>query len=508
MTLINDYIADDDKIVIEIPAGLRTSEFLELGRMFLRDDEFEIVEILDNIDVEESPFFEEFKMPEESKASGESDSINVVTFAPDKDLLKRDIYKRLSAITGKTLPWGTLTGVKPLKMYEKYMKQLGSVGSAQDKLKESYLVSDEKIARLNRIETNQLEVLHYRDETSILDHNLVSLYIGIPFCPSRCSYCSFFSEDIETVKPESVQAYLDALYKEIDFVSKKLWDNHMLLESIYIGGGTPTALNPKQVSDLLDKAWTSFPKLEDCEFTLEAGRPDTITAQMSQAIADSHVTRISINPQSMKDETLELIGRNHTSRDICEAIELAKSHGIDNINADVIAGLPGETLEDFKETINSLIDLEVCGITVHTLSIKKGSNLIADNSEYHHDRCGSVAPMVDYAYERLIEAGFEPYYIYRQKNMIDNLENIGYAKPGHGNVYNIRIMEEKQTIIALGAGASTKVYYPDMNRIDHIFNVKIARDYVQRIDELIERKNREDIYAYESTEGDKGHTAR
>lgn len=285
-----------------------------------------------------------------------------------------------------------------------------------------------------------------------------------------------------------VGSYIKALRKEIKSVGKILADKGLKIQSIYIGGGTPTAIDAQHLGELLKEIEDTFCMDDVKEYTLEAGRPDSITEEKLATIARSRVNRISINPQTMKDETLVRIGRSHTSGDIIEAFNLARELGFDNINMDVIAGLPGEDINDFMYTLDEIKKLAPESITVHTMSVKRASRLNDEKNSYDLTDEDEVTKMVDSAYEFIKDIGLKPYYLYRQKNILGNLENIGYSKPGAESIYNIQIMEERQTIIALGAGATTKLVYPKEDRIERVFNVKSVEEYISRIDEMIGRK--------------------
>ncbi|MBO5665841.1 MAG: coproporphyrinogen dehydrogenase HemZ, partial [Firmicutes bacterium] len=317
------------------------------------------------------------------------------------------------------------------------------------------------------------------------DPNAVGIYAGIPFCPTRCVYCSFTSNQ---VKYEKIPPYLKALHKEIDFVGQHLKNIGRQAESIYIGGGTPTTLNADDLGQLIAKMKGAFDMSGVQEFTVEAGRPDTITEDKLRVIKESGVGRISINPQSMKQRTLELIGRSHTPGEIVDAFKKAKEVEIPIINADLITGLPEEQPEDFRETLERIIELDPENITVHTLAVKRASKLIEQDADYNYRQGEVVREMLAIASEKLTACGYEPYYMYRQKHMSGNFENIGWSKPGTESIYNIRIMEEDQTIVAMGAGGISKMYYPEENRLERVPNVSNYEIYIDRIDEMIERK--------------------
>ncbi len=400
-----------------------------------------------------------------------------------RDTIKRELYNLLKDLTGSEPEWGTMTGVRPLKLALDKYKELGSIEKLNDCLSTLYLMSDRKIKLLDEIIDYQLKHVEEPDPAKL------SLYVGIPFCPTRCAYCSFASN---VADEGEIAKYLENLYKEIRYTGElnKESSKAASIESIYIGGGTPTTLNAKQLERLIDEIATSFDiKPSEIEFTVEAGRPDTITADKLQALKDKGISRISINPQTMKDDTLKLIGRNHSAEDITKAYDAASKYGFEIINADIIAGLPEEDYEDFVATLEKVIGLGANNITVHTLSVKRGSKMKDEDPSYYRRNAKVVARMLEYAHDRLIAEGFYPYYIYKQKHQIGAFENIGYCKENTHSLYNIRIMEEKQTIIALGAGAIGKVYFPSEDRLERIPNVANYRVYDERFDEMLRRKN-------------------
>ncbi len=316
----------------------------------------------------------------------------------------------------------------------------------------------------------------------------VSLYIGIPFCPTRCLYCSFVSNS-GAKSAKLIPEYLECLKKEIAYTADIIKQNGNIIESVYIGGGTPTTLSADMLSELFDAININFDLSAVKEFTVEAGRPDTVTKDKLKTIKNYNIDRISINPQTMNNETLKIIGRNHTPDDIRNAMFLARDCGINTINMDIIAGLPGETLDMFKYTVEEVEKLNPENTTVHTMSIKRSSKLNETLDNYQLTDGNQVSKMVDYAREQIMANGKNPYYLYRQKNMLGNLENVGYATPGTESVYNIYIMEEVQTIISLGCGGVTKTVDRTTDRIERIFNVKEPKDYIERIDEMLKRKD-------------------
>ena len=396
-----------------------------------------------------------------------------------KDRFKRLIYTALSDYSGRKLPWGTLTGIRPTKIPMAMLEEGASDEEIKTYMEETYYCSEEKIRLSTDIakwERKLLEPIDYEDG--------YSLYVGIPFCPSTCLYCSFTSYPLVKWQ-KRVDEYLDALCKELDYIAEELKDK--VLNSVYIGGGTPTTLSAEQMDRLLTKIEDNFEFTHVQEFTVEAGRPDSVTREKLEAIKKHKVDRISVNPQTMKDETLKIIGRHHTVAQTVESYQLAREVGFDNINMDLIIGLPGETKEDVAHTLKELAKLAPDSITVHSLAIKRAARLNLFKDTYEEMGLENSAEIMDLTYESCKEQGLLPYYLYRQKNMAGNFENVGYAKADKAGIYNILIMEEKQSIVAAGAGASTKMVYPG-GRIERIENVKDVGQYIQRIDEMIQRK--------------------
>lgn len=404
-----------------------------------------------------------------------------------KNVLKQELYKMVSTGLGRELPWGTLSGIRPTKIAMKLLDEGASDDEVFRYMKDVYLASDEKA---------QLSVDIAKREKALLDKvdydNGYSLYIGIPFCPSTCAYCSFTSYPLGVWR-KSVDRYLDALEKEIDYTAQKFY--HKKLNSIYIGGGTPTTLEPYQLDGLIRKIRCSF-DLKDClEFTVEAGRPDSITREKLMALKKNGISRISVNPQTMKQETLDIIGRHHTVEDTIESFKLARELGFDNINMDLIMGLPEESIDDVKHTMEVIKELNPDNVTIHSLAIKRAARLTIFKDRYQDMQMVNTQEHMSVCEKYCKEIGLEPYYLYRQKGMAGNMENVGYAKTGKAGVYNILIMEEKQTIVACGAGASTKRVWAEPNpdgthRIERCENVKDVGQYIDRIDEMIERKQK------------------
>ena len=414
------------------------------------------------------------------------------TFAVDalgrpetKNRLKQNLYELLSEATGQHLPWGTLTGIRPTKIPMKLLEEGKSRDEIYAYMKQTYFASDEKIRLATDIAERELSLL------SKIDYdNGYSLYIGIPFCPTTCLYCSFTSYPIASWA-KRVDSYLDALEREIEFAAVKFAGRH--LNSIYIGGGTPTTLEPYQLDRLIRKIKCSF-DLSDClEFTVEAGRPDSITYEKLKVLRQHGISRISINPQTMKQETLKLIGRHHTVEQMVESFHMARELGFDNINMDLIMGLPEETLDDVRRTMEQVAELAPDNLTVHSLALKRAARLNMFKEDYKDYKIINTQEHMDLVADCAAQMGLFPYYLYRQKGMAGNLENVGYAKEGMAGVYNVLIMEEKQTIVACGAGASTKRVWTEPNpdgthRIERAENVKDVAQYITRINEMIQRK--------------------
>lgn len=397
-----------------------------------------------------------------------------------KNKLKQVLYKLLSQLTGQTLPWGNLTGIRPTKIAMGLIESGMSNIQTAEYMRNTYFTSKEKTALAITIANRERELLKDIDY-----EKGYSLYVGIPFCPSICLYCSFSSSPLQRWK-DQVDAYLDALLKELDFISEAMKDR--TLDTIYIGGGTPTILEPEQLERLLEHINARFPVYQVKEYTVEAGRPDSITREKLQAIRKFPVTRISVNPQTMNQATLELIGRRHTVEDTRHAFALARECGFDNINMDIIVGLPGEQKEDVQHTLEEIKKLDPDSLTVHSLAVKRAARLNMFKEQYEEMEFINNQEIMDMAMKYAYECQMGPYYLYRQKNMCGNLENIGYAKVDKAGIYNILIMEEKQSILAAGAGASTKFVFQNGERIERAENVKDVANYISRIDEMIERK--------------------
>ena len=443
------------------------------------------------------PRTEVMQYQEQAEQTRTAQDIVIEPEVPEKDgrskkelheAFKCRLYTKLSAQLNKTLPWGYLTGVRPSKIAYTLLEKGADREQILEEFTKKHLVSEKKAQLALQVAQTEKSILEKMDYK-----NGYSLYIGIPFCPTTCLYCSFTSYSLAAYQSK-VQPYLEALLKEMKYVSEAMRGRR--LDTVYFGGGTPTTLSAGQLDMLLTELERQFDLSACRELTVEAGRPDSITYEKLCVLKAHHVDRISINPQTMNQQTLDLIGRRHTVEQIEEAFALAGKAGLDNINMDMILGLPGENKEMVQHTLEKIKALAPESLTVHSLAIKRAAALNIWREKYldlQMDNSDEIVSMAaDYAHQR----GHQPYYMYRQKNMAGNFENVGYSKPGLECIYNILIMEEKQTIIAMGAGASTKIVFQNeteggqAGRIERIENVKDVTNYIQRIDEMIERKRK------------------
>lgn len=420
-----------------------------------------------------------FLQPCEYKITSEGIGDLVFWGSDDKNQTKRDIYDALSSVTGKHPKWGIITGIRPVKLFGDIQRRENSSERAVEIFRKDYLVSEEKARLVSEIFNHQQNVFGFAGR------NTAGVYIGIPFCPSRCLYCAFTSNNADDKK---IKSYLEALFKEIDCVSDMMLKSGMSAESIYIGGGTPTVLCESDLDRLLLRINERFFSSDTLEFTVEAGRPDTLNKEKIRIIENNGATRISINPQSMRDETIKAIGRNHTAAEVVDAVKTTKKISRLAVNMDIIAGLSGEEPNDFKYSIDRILDLDVENITVHSLAVKRSSRLAAADKNYHYSHGESVSEMLDLAAEKLRNSGYAPYYLYRQKHMSGALENVGYAKNKFEGLYNVRMMDEHQMIVALGAGGISKAYDYETESFTRVPNVSNYEVYIQRIDEMIKRK--------------------
>ncbi|MBR1824849.1 MAG: coproporphyrinogen dehydrogenase HemZ [Ruminococcus sp.] len=412
--------------------------------------------------------------------TAEVSSVKLDGNCADKDIeytLCRLIYELLVRMTGIDPPWGLLTGIRPVKKVVDLIRQGKSESEVYSALGEKYLVSPKKMKLAYDTAVNQLPILDR------IDRKAVSLYVSIPFCPTRCSYCSFVSHSMDSAI-KLMPDYIKALCRELEIIGKMVRETNTKIDTIYFGGGTPTSISADDLRAVMTAVQENFDLANVREYSVEAGRPDTITEEKLRVIKEMGAQRISVNPQTLNDEVLKVIGRKHSGADALKAFEMARKVGFDNINTDLIAGLPTETFDSFKNTLDKMTELSPESITVHTLTIKRSAALFeADKAQ----RSQPAAEMVDYSIEKLMSEGYLPYYMYRQKNTVDNLENVGYAKKGCESYYNIFIMDETQTILGAGCAASTKLVYPD-NKIVRIHNYKFPYEYIRSFDKLMEKK--------------------
>ncbi len=392
-----------------------------------------------------------------------------------KRLIKQTLYDLLRAITGIHPPWGSLTGIRPTRLFYEQLEEGLSMDEAQAMMETKYDLLPGKAALLNDIVFTQQAMPKPTD-------NQVDIYIGIPFCTSLCAYCSFSSGEIGNGK--LVPPYLEALEKEMAATAALMKECGLALRALYIGGGTPTSLNETQFGWLIDKMNAYFPGA--MEITVEAGRPDTITMEKLLTLKNAGVTRISINPQTFNDKTLQLIGRHHTAKDVFNAYEMARDAGITHINMDIIAGLPGESLEDFQYSMDQVLTLHPESLTIHTLALKRSSRLHLEGATLPDGV--QTSQMVALGAQTAKALSLSPYYLYRQKYMAGNQENVGYALPGHSCLYNVDMMEETANILGVGAGAMSKRLFGLEGRIERAPNVSDILIYLKRTDEMISRK--------------------
>lgn len=390
------------------------------------------------------------------------------------------LYKICSEDTKRELPWGTLTGIRPTKIAMTMLGEGKTEQEIQDYMRNIMLCGKEKTELSLDIAKREQSILKTFDYK-----NGYSLYIGIPFCPTTCAYCSFTSYPISKWK-EDVDEYLTHVEMELDYIAKQFQNRP--LHTVYFGGGTPTTLEPYQLDRILKKVEQTFDLSHCIEFCVEAGRPDSITREKLETLKNHAVTRISINPQTMKEETLKLIGRRHTVEQVKEAYRLAREVGFTNINMDMILGLPDETEEDIHSTLEQLKQLAPDNLTVHSLAIKRAARLNIQKESFADTKSINSEAIIEMTADYASQMGMKPYYLYRQKNMTGNMENVGYAVPGKEGIYNILIMEELQTIVGAGAGATTKAVFGD--RIERAENVKDVATYIQKTEDMIARKQK------------------
>ena len=400
----------------------------------------------------------------------------------DNELVSAQLlYKLLCDFTGLTQPWGILTGVRPVKLLRRLAEE-SSEEQAVKKFEKDFFVSNEKIELSRETEHNERKILELSKPESF------SLYVGIPFCPSRCSYCSFVMASIERAE-KLIEPYTKLLCEEIKQTAEIANKLGLRLETVYFGGGTPTTLSAEQLDTVLGTVNNSFDMSTCREFTVEAGRPDTIDIAKLFALKENKVDRISINPQTVNDVVLKTIGRKHTAQQFFDAFELARKCGFDNINTDLIAGLPTDTPESFKNSLDSIVRLNAECITVHTLCMKRASRLTTEGVTLDLQQARDAREMLAYTQNILGQNEYIPYYMYRQSRMVGNLENVGWSKRGFESLYNVYVMDETHTILACGSGGVTKLKRNNPDYLERIFNFKYPYEYIDRFDELIQRKS-------------------
>ncbi len=398
------------------------------------------------------------------------------------------LYKILSEYSGISQPWGLLTGVRPVKLLRKISGEIGTE-AALDRFTSEFFVSKDKAELACMTEKNERKIIELSKPESF------SLYVGIPFCPSRCSYCSFVMSSVERAQ-KLIEPYVDLLCEELRATAKAARDLGLRLESVYFGGGTPTTLSAEQLNKVLSTVNSEFDMTTCREFTVEAGRPDTVTDDKLISLKENNVERISINPQTVNDDVLRAIGRKHTAEQFYDAFNLARKHGFNNINTDLIAGLPSDTVQSFRNSLDSMLRLNAESITVHALCMKRASSLSLDGKILNREEALSAREMLGYAQSRLSAEKYIPYYLYRQTRMVGNLENVGWSKPGCESLYNVYVMDETHTILACGSGGVTKLRDSGSDFLKRVFNFKYPYEYIGRFDEILQRKS--EIYDFYS----------
>lgn len=463
-------------------------ELENLTRLFYPNEKISVIKDSENFSEPYIKAFRNDKLYVEVKVGSFFDGANasVVDDTEDERMLCEMLYKILCNLTSVTPPWGMITGVRPVKFY-RHLKETTGEGEADEYFLKKLFVSDEKLRLSKTTEKIEKRIIDLSTEKSF------SLYISIPFCPSRCHYCSFVQSSIERSK-HLVEPYVDLLCDELRRTAQIASDLNLRLETVYMGGGTPTSLSAEQLNRILSVVNECFDMSLCREFTVEAGRPDTITSDKLYSLKENNVERISINPQTLNNSVLEAVGRRHTAEQTIEAYELARRIGFKSINTDLIAGLPTDTVGSFRNTLDKIISLNPECITVHTLSIKRSADLTQNGTSINRDDAVNTAKMLSYANEKLFGYEYFPYYLYRQSRMVGNLENTGWSKKGFESLYNIYVMDETHTILGCGAGAVTKLKRFNTTYLERIFNFKYPYEYIDRFNELLDRKQK--IYTF------------
>lgn len=393
------------------------------------------------------------------------------------------LYRILTKLTGIVPSWGILTGVRPIKLLRRLVETEGGEAQASRYFTDQLLVTPGKTQLA-------LQTMHEERRLFALSRpESFSLYVSIPFCPTRCAYCSFVSQTVERAA-KLIPDYVDLLCQELEQTAAIASALSLRLETIYFGGGTPTTLTAQQLARLIEQVRKCFDLTHCREFTVEAGRPDTITVEKLQALKDGGVDRISINPQTLNDDVLAAIGRRHSAAQVLQAYDLARQMGVDNINMDLIAGLPQDTAESFQATLDQVVGLAPESITVHTLAMKRSAQYTLQGMRLYKEACETAQAMLDYSDTLLPKHEYSPYYLYRQSRMVGNLENVGWSKPGKEGLYNVYAMDETHSVLACGAGAVTKLRDPHSSYLERVFNFKYPYEYISRFDEMLQRKEK------------------
>ncbi len=471
---IANLFYEDSKIVV-------TAEDAELSFRFQHSIDIDYtIHTACELAVDGSTYTSNYSIQYETEGTEKEQGIRM------KRALSHVMLDVLEQYTGMTQQWGILTGVRPTKLYHKYRKEGMSDEEIYAILKKDYRISDSKIALMREIVQRQLITIPDLDEIG----KELSVYIGVPFCPTKCAYCTFPAYAIQSNrKAGRVESFIDGLHIEIRAMGKWLKDHNMNITSVYWGGGTPTSIEADEMDALYKTMFESFPNPEKIrEITVEAGRPDTITPEKIDVLKKWGIDRISVNPQSYTDETLKAIGRHHTVQETVDKFWLSRESGMNNINMDLIIGLPNEGIEEFQHSLDESAKMQPESLTVHTLSFKRASEMTHNKDKYKVADRETVTKMMDMASNWTKVNGYVPYYLYRQKNILGNLENVGYCKPGEESIYNIVIMEEVQTILGIGCGASTKFVNPENGKITQFHNPKDPAAYIMTFEEAIEKK--------------------
>lgn len=459
-------------------------DLFELTRIFIKGENISfspdiikekdnlIINIDDDIDIKFLP-----KNKEKIEIKIKEEDIKDLDYRQTKQLVKRNIVEIYEKYFNKKAPWGILTGIRPVKIVNDMMEKNYSQDDIKKVLKNEYKIKEEKIDLITDIGKLQTKLMFPKN------YDLFNLYINIPFCPSRCTYCSFPTVVLRDGK-DYRDSYVNMLIKELDGIYESLKDKK--LNTIYFGGGTPTTLRLKDMEKIVDKIYELFGK-DIKEFTVEAGREDTLNYKMLQGLKELGVSRISLNPQTMKDDTLKLIGRCQDNNSLVKKFHMARDIGFESINMDIILGLPNESLEDVKNTLEKINRLKPDNLTVHTLAVKKGSKLLDRHIDLSKEN-NLVKDMVEYTAKFTFKNSYKPYYLYRQKQILGNYENIGYAKDGKYCIYNMAIMEETQSIVGIGMTSNTKILYKD-GSMGQFRNYKNLKDYYEKFDEMMKEKN-------------------